>query len=97
MPAARITEDVHVCPAFTGTVPHAGGPLLPAGCMTVLIGGQPAARQDDFAVCAAGPPATIVTGSQTVLIGGQQAARIGDPTSHGGAIMTGLFTVLIGG
>jgi uncharacterized Zn-binding protein involved in type VI secretion len=31
------------------------------------------------------------------LIGGKPAARIGDQTSHGGAIVTGWYTVLIGG
>jgi uncharacterized Zn-binding protein involved in type VI secretion len=95
-PAARVT-DKHACPAATGAVPHVGGPILPPGCLTVQIGGLPAARQGDLASCAAGPPGPILVGSQTVLIGGQPAARIGDQTSHGGAIMTGLYTVLIGG
>jgi uncharacterized Zn-binding protein involved in type VI secretion len=95
-PAARVT-DKHACPAATGAVPHVGGPILPPGCLTVRIGGLPAARQGDLASCAAGPPGPILVGSQTVLIGGQPAARIGDQTSHGGAIMTGLYTVLIGG
>ena len=31
-----------------------------------------------------------------VLVGGLPAARMGDPTVHGGAIVLGLFTVLIG-
>ena len=42
-PAARIT-DMHVCPMVTGIVPHVGGPILPPGAVTVLIGGLPAAR-----------------------------------------------------
>jgi uncharacterized Zn-binding protein involved in type VI secretion len=94
-PAARIT-DQHVCPAVTGVVPHVGGMVLPMGCMTVLIGNMPAARLGDLAFCV-GPPATILVGSQTVFIGGKYAARMGDQTSHGGAIVTGLPTVLIGG
>jgi uncharacterized Zn-binding protein involved in type VI secretion len=96
-PAARITQDVHVCPVVTVLVPHVGGPIIGPGCPTVLIGGLAAARQDDFVTCATGPPATILLGSQTVLIGGQNAARILDPTSHGGSIVTGFPTVLIGG
>ena len=96
MPAARVT-DKHVCPAATGAVPHVGGPILPPCCLTVRIGGLPAARQGDLASCAAGPPGPILVGSQTVLIGGKHAARVGDPTSHGGKIVTGLLTVLIGG
>lgn len=93
-PAARIT-DMHVCPMVTGVVPHVGGPILPPGRPTVLIGGLPAARMGDMATCV-GPPANIIMGSPKVLIGGQPAARMGDSTSHGGAIVLGCFTVLIG-
>jgi uncharacterized Zn-binding protein involved in type VI secretion len=95
MPAARLT-DLHVCPMVTVLVPHVGGPILAPGCPTVLIGGLPAARQTDMAICV-GPPDMIVMGSMTVLIGGLPAARLGDPTVHGGTIVLGCFTVLIGG
>ncbi len=94
-PAARVTDN-HVCPMVTGTVPHVGGPILPPGCPTVLIGGMPAARVGDLLVCV-GPPDTILMGSTSVLIGGSPAARMGDSTLHGGSIMTGFPTVLIGG
>ncbi len=94
MPAARIT-DMHVCPMVTGVVPHVGGPILPAGEPTVLIGGLPAARVGDMATCV-GPPDTIIMGSSTVFIGGMPAARLGDTTAHGGTIVLGEFTVLIG-
>ncbi|RIJ46701.1 type VI secretion protein [Maribellus luteus] len=94
-PAARIT-DMHVCPMVTGTVPHVGGPILPPGCPTVLIGGQPAARVGDLATCT-GPPDSILTGSGTVMIGGMPAARLGDTTAHGGTIVSGFGTVMIGG
>lgn len=93
-PAARIT-DMHVCPMVTVLVPHVGGPILPPGCPTVLIGSLPAARVGDMATCA-GPPDVIVLGSFTVLIGSQPAARLGDLTAHGGTIILGLPTVLIG-
>jgi uncharacterized Zn-binding protein involved in type VI secretion len=93
MPAARVT-DMHVCPMVTVLVPHVGGPILPPGAITVLIGGLPAARLGDMAVCV-GPPDVIVLGSFTVLIGGQPAARLGDLTAHGGAIIMGYPTVLI--
>lgn len=92
--AARIT-DMHICPLVTGVVPHVGGPILPAGEPTVLIGGLPAARVGDMATCV-GPPDTIVAGSATVLIGGMPAARMGDTTAHGGTIILGEPTVLIG-
>ena len=75
MPAARV-GDMHVCPMVTGIVPHVGGPILPPGAITVLIGGMPAARVADMAVCV-GPPDVIALGSFTVLIGGMPAARLG--------------------
>ncbi|HEY0791988.1 MAG TPA: PAAR domain-containing protein [Chthoniobacterales bacterium] len=93
-PAARV-GDLHVCPMVTGVVPHVGGPILPPGCPTVLIGSQPAARVGDMAVCAGGPD-VIAMGSFTVLIGGQPAARMGDLTAHGGSIAMGFPMVLIG-
>jgi uncharacterized Zn-binding protein involved in type VI secretion len=94
MPAARV-GDMHVCPMVTGVVPHVGGPILPPGAITVLIGGMPAARVTDMCVCV-GPPDVIVLGSFTVLIGGMPAARLGDMTAHGGVIVMGFPTVLVG-
>lgn len=88
---------MHVCPMVDpGPKPHVGGPILPPGCVTVLIGGMPAARVGDMATCT-GPPDTIAKGSATVLIGGMMAARIGDNTAHGGSIVVGCPTVMIGG
>ncbi len=87
---------MHTCPMVTGTVPHVGGPVLPPGEPTVLIGGMPAARVGDMAVCT-GPPDSIAMGSATVFIGGMPAARMGDVTAHGGTIVAGCPTVLIGG
>jgi len=77
-----------------GPVPHVGGPIT-TGCPTVIIGGMPAARVSDMAVCV-GPPDVIAMGSVTVIIGGMPAARIGDPTVHGGVIVMGCPTVIIG-
>lgn len=94
-PAARIT-DMHICPMINpGGVPHVGGPILPPGAPSVLIAGLPAARVGDMAICT-GPPDTIVAGSSTVMIGGMPAARLGDSTAHGGTIVAGAPTVLIG-
>ena len=93
--AARIT-DMHVCPQVTVLVPHVGGPILPPGCPTVLIGSLPAARVTDLLTCV-GPPDMIAMGSTTVMIGGLPAARMGDITAHGGTIVLGCFTVVIGG
>ena len=96
MPAAARIGDMHVCPMVTGLVPHVGGPIIPSGASTVLIGGQPAAKVGDMATCV-GPPDSIVKGSSTVLIEGKPAARMGDSTAHGGTIVMGLPTVIIGG
>lgn len=91
-PAARAT-DLHTCPLASPT-PHVGGPVL-LGNATVLIGGLPAATLGSVCTCA-GPPDTIVQGSFSVLIGGKPAARMGDLTAHGGIIVSGCPTVLIG-
>lgn len=96
MPAAARITDLHTCPLSDGPKPHVGGPILPPGCPTVLIGGMPAARVGDMAACA-GPPDSIVQGSATVTVGGAAAARLGDLTAHGGSIALGCPTVLIGG
>lgn len=93
-PAARLT-DMHVCPMVTGLVPHVGGPILPPCVPTVMIGFLPAATVGDMCVCV-GPPDTIAMGSPTVFIGNKMAARLGDPTMHGGVIVVGCPTVLIG-
>jgi uncharacterized Zn-binding protein involved in type VI secretion len=94
-PAARV-GDMHMCPMVTGVVPHVGGPILPPGVPFVLIGGMPAATLGGMATCT-GPPDVIVKGSATVLIKGQPAARMFDTTAHGGVIMAGCPTVIIGG
>lgn len=98
MPAARVT-DMHVCPMVTPglpPIPHVGGPIIPPCAVNVLTGGLPQARVTDMATCV-GPPDMIVKGSMTVLVNDLPAARIGDMTEHGGTIVMGCFTVLIGG
>ncbi|MBO0950445.1 PAAR domain-containing protein [Fibrella forsythiae] len=97
-PAARMGDN-HLCPMVTPglpPIPHVGGPILPPGTPTVLIGGQPAACMGDMCMCV-GPPDSILLGSTSVMIGGKPAARMGDQTAHGGTIVMGLPTVLIGG
>jgi uncharacterized Zn-binding protein involved in type VI secretion len=95
MPAARV-GDVHVCPMVTGVVPHVGGPIIPPCAPTVLTCGMPQARIGDMLICV-GPLDVIALASMTVLACGQPAARLGDMTAHGGVIVLGAPTVLIGG
>ena len=99
MPAAARVSDMHQCPMQTPGVPpipHVGGPILPSGPPTVLIANMPAATVGCSCVCV-GPPDSIVKGSTTVTINGQPAARMGDTTAHGGSIVLGCPTVMIGG
>ena len=92
-PAARVS-DLHTCP-LADPKPHVGGPILPPGCVTVMIGFLPAARVGDMATCVGGPD-TIAKGSPTVFIGNMMAARMGDLTAHGGVVTSGFPTVQIG-
>lgn len=100
MPFAARLFDMHQCPMQTpmvpSPIPHVGGPILGPGAPTVLIGGLPAAKVGDLALCI-GPPDAIIKGSQTVKVMGLPAARMGDKTAHGGTILTGFPMVLIGG
>lgn len=99
MPAAARLTDMHACPMVTPGLPptpHVGGPVVGPGVPSVLIGNLPAAVVGDNAVCV-GPPDLIVSGSSTVMIAGKPAARVGDTTAHGGCIVLGLQTVMIGG
>ena len=97
-PAARV-GDMHICPMVTPglpPVPHVGGPILPPGGITVLIGGMPAACLGDMCVCV-GPPDSIIKASATVTMGGKPAARMLDNCAHGGMVVLGCFTVMVGG
>jgi uncharacterized Zn-binding protein involved in type VI secretion len=93
-PAARLT-DMHVCPMVTVLVPHVGGPITGPGAPTVIIGGMPAACVGDLVTCV-GPPDAIAMGSTTVIIG-RPAARMTSECAHGGTVILGCPTVLIGG
>ncbi len=93
-PAARIM-DMHVCPMVTGIVPHVGGPILPPAVPNVITCFMPQAVVGTMATCV-GPPDVILKGSIGVMVGGRPAARMFDMTAHGGMIITGAPTVIIG-
>lgn len=96
-PGARLTDN-HSCPMSTTAsppVPHVGGPVQGPGEPTVLLENLPGAVVGDVCVCA-GPPDSIAAGSGTVLFNNKPAARVGDGTAHGGVIVAGAGTVLIG-
>lgn len=97
-PAARLS-DMHTCPMQTPGVPpipHVGGPVIGPGVATVLIEKLPASIVGDSLTCV-GPPDTVAKGSATVMIANMPAARMGDSTVHGGSIVLGAATVMIGG
>lgn len=99
MPAAARITDMHTCPMQTPglpPIPHVGGPIIGPGVPTVLIGSLPASVVGDMITCV-GPPDTVAKGSTTVMIGGKPAARMADTCAHGGSIVLGLPTVMIGG
>jgi uncharacterized Zn-binding protein involved in type VI secretion len=81
--------DSHTCPS------HVGGPIS-SGWPSVKIEGLSAARASDSARCS-GATDLVASGAGTVLIGRMPAARIDEACHHGGAIVGGATTVLIGG
>lgn len=91
---------MHICPmqtpAFPSPVPHVGGSVVGPGAPTVLIGKLPAAVMGDHCVCI-GPSDSVIKGSATVMICGKPAIRVGDTTAHGGSVVMGCPTVMIGG
>ncbi len=98
MPSAARAGDNHICPQVNpgSNSPHTGGPIMPPGTPSVMIGGMAAATVGDMCTCA-GPTDSITKGSSSVMIGGKAAARQGDSTAHGGSIAAGCPTVQIGG
>ena len=94
--AARI-GDMHVCPMQTPPVPipHVGGPITsPIPGKPCLIGNMPAAGQNSMCVCV-GPPDMVIA-VRNVLVNNIPLARMGDSTVHGGSIVIGCPTVLVG-
>lgn len=91
--------------ALVGDMTGHPGTVTGPGCMTVLIGGKPAATVGTLTSCAMPPPAgphpptpIVGPGCPTVLLGGMPAALVGDMTGCGAPIVgPGAPTVMIGG
>jgi uncharacterized Zn-binding protein involved in type VI secretion len=92
-PQARV-GDLHSCLATYGVTV----PVLPPGCVTVLVVKLPAARMTDMIGPVSHP---IAKGSATVMIGKLPAARIGVDMCGGPTplpiLPPGAVTVLTGG
>jgi len=80
---------------WSTTPPHVGGPVTGPGVPTVLAAGKPVAVVGDMCTCM-GPPDTIVEGVPTVLAAGKPVATTGSMTAHGGSIIDGEPTILVG-
>lgn len=90
--------SMHICPLLNPGLPpppHVGGPISGPGASTVLAGGKMVAVIGDTCNCF-GPPDVIVQGEASVLVEGKQVATKGDATGHGGIIIEGNSTVLVG-
>ncbi|QOY86673.1 PAAR domain-containing protein [Paludibaculum fermentans] len=95
-PAARI-GDMHICNAMNPGMPptrHVGGPII-EGVETVVTGNQKQSTVTHKCICQ-GPTDVIAEGATTVLVNNLPAARLGDHTIHGGIIVEGYESVLIG-
>ncbi|MFL1485744.1 PAAR domain-containing protein [Marinobacter sp. LN3S78] len=84
----------HTCPKKRGSTSHKGGPVI-EGSGNVFVGGMPVAKVGDKLACD-GPPDTIAEGSPSVFINGKPAARVGSMTAHGGQLVAGNPTVMVG-
>lgn len=96
-PIARV-NDFHLCPMQTPAVvpiPHVGGPVVGPGAVTVWAGGMPVSVVGDIAICV-GPPDVMATGAPTVFAEGRPVVRITDTSAHGGMVIVGLPTVMVG-
>jgi len=93
--APRARQKMSFDELYAGSAPAPAGPER-AAASRVVSGKMPQARISDLCVCV-GPPDSIAMGSATVLAAGMPAARMGDSSAHGGTIVIGCPTVLIGG
>ena len=97
MPPVAFLGSMHTCPMVTVLVPHVGGPVMPIPMgPPILVGGMPIATATSMCICV-GPPDLVAMGSTTVLAWGMPVARMGDQTAHGGVILLGNPTVMVGG
>lgn len=84
-PAARLGDAV--------ACPKCGTNALVQGSSNVFFDGQPAATLGHACGCGAAVSAAVIP---NVLINGQPAAVLGSVTSHGGVVIGGAGTVIIG-
>lgn len=88
---------MHVCPVIDpGPKPHVGGPIISAGQSHVKFNGIPWAVDSGKCLCTGKPGDDPHSqGSGKVKINGKGVMRIGDSTSHGGKIVTGVPVIKV--
>ncbi|HFC96894.1 MAG TPA: PaaR repeat-containing protein [Thermosulfurimonas dismutans] len=76
-----------------------GGTLLPPGAIQVLAGGLPVAFLGSNHVCPLPfhPPGALLATGTRLLVQGWPAGRVQDPLPCGAQVLTGEFTILVGG
>lgn len=79
---------MHVCPMFTGPVPHVGGPVA-VGMPDLLTNVMPTATVGSVCTCV-GPPDSVMVGLPILTINGMPAAVVGSVTAHGGTVTLGM-------
>lgn len=86
---------MHVCPMVDpGPKPHLGGPIVSSGQSFVRFNGIPLAVEGGSCTCTGMPGSDqLAKGSSTVKINGRGVMRLGDTTSHGGRMVTGVLTL----
>lgn len=84
-PAARVGDAV--------TCPQCGAATIAKGSENVSIEGMPAARQGDLCSCGAPINGQVIP---NVLINGKPAVVQGSLTGHGGVVIGGSGSVIIG-
>ena len=83
-PIAHIGHQ-HICPV------HGGGPVALPGQVHVRFNGIPLAVEGGACICVGTPsPDLMAKRSTAVRINGRGVMRVGDQTSHGGRIATGV-------
>jgi uncharacterized Zn-binding protein involved in type VI secretion len=97
-PVAR-EGDKTFCPQHELVIiPHVGGPLTPAEKVCLQSDGKSVIRIGDYGNCQSPAPLDVVfEGAATFTCCGLPVARKGDKMVHGGMIIEGSSTLLVGG
>jgi uncharacterized Zn-binding protein involved in type VI secretion len=94
MPPISLKGHHHTCPASCGSKAHEGGPIT-GGHDIVKVNGIPVALVGDACACSCATD-TITSGAALFTVNGIQVAINGSATAHGGVVVAGDGSVMIG-